>query len=211
MSKAKYYEGQKVRGHIMNVTKEAIYVEIDQDQEEGVKGILYANDIEGHVEGRALSNDYNTGEEIEAYVKQVSRDNKTKEPLYILSTSFKSKQEELEIFDELKEKDEIISVKVLRVTSAGADLKYGTSDAKIFLPIKNSALSEEALRAMKGEHIDVIVLNVNYERLSVIVSQTVAERKKHRLAKEAAYAALEVGQVVEGTVVSVLQYGAIVS
>ena len=211
MSKAKYYEGQKVRGHIMNVTKEAIYVEIDQDQEEGVKGILYANDVEGHVEGRALSNDYNTGEEIEAYVKQVSRDNKSKEPLYILSTTYKTKQEELQIFDELKEKDEIISVKVVRVTSAGADLKYKNLDAKIFLPIKNSDLSEGALKAMKGETIDVIVLNVNYERLSVIVSQTIAERKKHRLAKEAAYAALEVGQVVEGEVVSVLQYGAIVS
>jgi glycosyltransferase involved in cell wall biosynthesis len=128
---------------------------------------------------------------VSAFIEE-SRHPETKEPLYILSTTFKTKQEELQVFDELKEKDEIIRVKVVRVTSAGADLKYKNLDAKIFLPIKNSELSEGALKALKGETIDVIVLNVNYERLSVVVSQTIAERKKHRLAKEAAYAALSV-------------------
>lgn len=207
MSKAKYYEGQKVQGLIINVTKDAIYVEINE--EEGVVAILYANDLEGYVEGQKLRDSYNEGQEFEAFVKQVTKDKKTGEPLYILSTKLESKRDELKAFEEIKANDEIISAKVVRVTRAGADLIY--KNQKLFLPIKQIDMSEEALNGLKGENLDVIIIAVNMERLQVIVSHTIAMKKQHRLAKEAAYAALEVGQVHEGEVVSVLPYGAIVS
>ena len=70
---------------------------------------------------------------------------------------------------------------------------------------------EEALKNLRGQMLDVMVLYVNKDRLQVTVSNVMAMKKQYRLAKEAAYAALAVDMVVEGEVVNVLPYGAIVS
>lgn len=205
MSNEKIYEGKKVSGRILNVTKDAVYLELN----EGEKAVIYPNDLDGYVEGQKLRDYYNEGQEFEAQVKQIAKDRKTGEPLYILSTKLEAEKAKLEVFEELKEKDEIISVKVVRVTRAGADVSY--HDLKAFLPIKNVDLNEQALRALQGQTLDVIVTYVNKDKMQVQVSNTLAIKKQHRLAKEAALAALNVGDVVEGTVVDVKPYGAILT
>ncbi len=205
MSNEKIYEGKKVSGRILNVTKDAVYLELN----EGEKAVIYPNDLDGYVEGQKLRDYYNEGQEFEAQVKQIAKDRKTGEPLYILSTKLEAEKAKLEVFEELKEKDEIISVKVVRVTRAGADVSY--HDLKAFLPIKNVDLNEQALRALQGQTLDVIVTYVNKDKMQVQVSNTLAMKKQHRLAKEAALAALNVGDVVEGTVVDVKPYGAILT
>lgn len=205
MSNEKIYEGKKVSGRILNVTKDAVYLELN----EGEKAVIYPNDLDGYVEGQKLRDYYNEGQEFEAQVKQIAKDRKTGEPLYILSTKLEAEKAKLEVFEELKEKDEIISVKVVRVTRAGADVSY--HDLKAFLPIKNVDLNEQALRALQGQTLDVIVTYVNKDKMQVQVSNTLAMKKQHRLAKEAALATLNVGDVVEGTVVDVKPYGAILT
>ena len=105
--------------------------------------------------------------------------------------------------------DEIIKAKVVKVTSAGADLEY--EGFKLFLPTKFIDLKEEALHSLKGQVLDVMVIYVNKDRLQVTVSNVMAMKKQYRLAKEKAYAALSVGMETEGEVLNVLPYGAIVS
>lgn len=205
MSKERIYEGQNVKGRILNVTKDAVYLELD----EGEKAVIYSNDLENYVEGQKLRDYYNEGQEFKAQVKQIAKDNKTGQPLYILSTKLEAEKAKLSVFEELKEKDEIISVKVVRVSRVGADVVY--KDLKAFMPIKNVDLSEEALRQMQGQHMDVIVTFVNKDKMQVQVSNTLAMKKQQRLAKEAALAAVHVDDVIEGTVVDVKPYGAIVS
>lgn len=205
MSTENFYEGLNVKGRILNVTKDAIYLELT----EGEKAVIYPNDLDGYVEGQKLRDYYNEGQEFHAQIKQIAKDRKTSEPLYILSTRLEAEKARLKIFEELKEKDEIFSAKVSRVSRVGVDLVY--QDMKVFMPIRNVDLSEEALRKMVGQSMDVLVTYVNPDRLQVQVSNSLALRKQHRLAKEAAMAALEVGQVYDGTVVTVMPYGAIVS
>ena len=142
-------------------------------------------------------------------MKQISKDKKTGETLYILSTKLNDEKEKLALFEEIKEKDETIKAKVVRVTSAGADLDY--QGFKLFLPTKFIDLKEEALKQLKGQVLDVMVVYVNKERLQVTVSNTMALKKQYRLAKEAAYAAITEGMETVGEVVNVLPYGAIVS
>ena len=113
------------------------------------------------------------------------------------------------LFEQLKENDEIIKAKVVKVTSAGADLEY--EGFKLFLPTKFIDLKEEALHSLKGQVLDVMVIYVNKDRLQVTVSNVMAMKKQYRLAKEKAYAALSVGMETEGEVLNVLPYGAIVS
>ncbi len=205
MSKEKITEFQTVKGRIINVTKDAIYLEL----EEGEKAVIYSNDLENYVEGQKLRDNYNEGQEFEAQVKQVAKDRKTGEPLYILSTKLEAEKAKLTIFEELKEKDEIITAKVVKVTNAGADLVY--NDLKVFMPIRNVDLSVEALRKMVGQSLDVIVTYVNKDRMQVQVSNYLAMRKKARLAKEEALSNIHVDDIIEGIVVDVLPYGAIVS
>lgn len=205
MSKEKITEFQTVKGRIINVTKDAIYLEL----EEGEKAVIYSNDLENYSEGQKLRDSYNEGQEFEAQVKQIAKDRKTGEPLYILSTKLESEKAKLTIFEELKEKDEIISAKIVKVTNAGADLVY--NNLKVFMPIRNVDLSLDALRQMNGQHLDVLVTFVNKDRMQVQVSNHLAMRKKARLEKEEALSQIHVDDVLEGNVVEVLPYGVIVS
>lgn len=210
----KYYVGQTVTGTVTGVNSNAIYLEI----EEGVKAVIYANDLL-EVPGK-LYLEYSEGAEYTAQVKSIGKDKKNPNVVVLyLSTKLayekeqaeakeKALKEKIAAFRAIKEADEVINAKVLRTTKNGAELLY--NNTKLFLSYKHSSLSEDALKQLKGEEIPVIVLYVNEERHFISVSQVAAEKKQKRLAKEAAYSALEVGQVVEGEVVSILAYGAIV-
>ena len=210
----KYYVGQTVTGTVTGVNSNAIYLEI----EEGVKAVIYANDLL-EVPGK-LYLEYSEGAEYTAQVKSIGKDKKNPNVVVLyLSTKLayekaqaeakeKALQEKIAQFHAIKEADEVIMAKVSKTTKNGAELIY--NNTKLFLSYKHSSLSEEALKQLKGEEIAVIVLYVNEERHFVSVSQVAAEKKQKRLAKEAAYGAIEVGQVVEGEVVSILAYGAIV-
>ena len=211
----KYYVGQTVKGTVTGVNSNAIYLEI----EEGVKAVIYANDLLEMPTGK-LYLEYAEGAEFSAQVKSIAKDKKHPDVVLLyLSTKLayeaeqaekkeKALQEKIAAFNAIKEADEVIMAKVLRTTKNGAELVY--NNTRLFLSYKLSSLSEEALNNMKGEEIPVIVVYVNEERHFVSVSQIAAEKKQKRLAKEAAYGAIEVGQVLEGEVVSILAYGAIV-
>ena len=211
----KYFVGQTVTGTVTGSNSNAVYLEI----EEGVKAVIYADDMLEMPTGK-LYVEYTEGAEYTAQVKSIGKDKKNPQVVVLyLSTKLayekeqaeakeKALQEKIAAFHAIKEADEIIMAKVLRTTKNGAELSY--NNTKLFLSYKNSSLSAEALKQLKGEEIAVIVLYVNEERHFISVSQVAAEKKQKRLAKEAAYGAIEVGQVVEGEVVSILAYGAIV-
>ena len=211
----KYFVGQTVTGTVTGSNSNAVYLEI----EEGVKAVIYADDMLEMPTGK-LYVEYTEGAEYTAQVKSIGKDKKNPQVVVLyLSTKLayekelaeakeKALQEKIAAFHAIKEADEIIMAKVLRTTKNGAELSY--NNTKLFLSYKNSSLSAETLKQLKGEEIAVIVLYVNEERHFISVSQVAAEKKQKRLAKEAAYGAIEVGQVVEGEVVSILAYGAIV-
>lgn len=214
MSNVKFFEGQEVKGIINNVTKDAVYVELEGEN----KGVIYTNDLADYVEGQKLRDYYYEGQDFKALVKQVAKDKKSNNPLYILSTSLYSAKDDIKVFEELKENDEVIEAEVVNVTRAGADLRYKEyNNIKIFLPAKNIDLSEEALYSLKRQTIEVLITFVDVERFRVTVSHTAVMNKKARIAKaeakaakDAAYAKLSVGETVKGEVISVLDFGAII-
>lgn len=213
----KYSVGQTVNGIVTGVTSNAIYLEI----EEGVKAVIYANDLLEMPKDGKLYTEYSEGAEFSAQVKSIGKDKKDPNVVLLtLSTKLaaeaaakeakeKALEEKIAAFEKIKEDDEIINAKVVRTTKNGAELRY--NNTRLFLSYKASSLSEEALNKMKGEELPVIVTYVNKEHHLVAVSQIAAEKKQKRLEKEEALGSLEVGQVVEGEVVSLLNFGAIVS
>lgn len=208
----KFVRGQEVQGYVINVTPSYLKIELGED----TLGIIYANDMLDFDTQHSLHDYYNVGQQFKAQVKQIDKDNKTGQPLVILSTKLAEEAAKLEAekakvaeFAKIKEADEIIEAKVVKVIKAGAFLAY--NGVEVFMPTKQSELSEAALRKMVGQTISVLVTYVNPERMQVQVSQTLASHKLARLAKQAEYDALEVGQVIEGQVSSIMPYGAIVS
>ena len=205
--KVVFAEGQEVVGTIINVSKEAIYLELEGEN----KAVIYDNDMAGYVEGQKLRDYYFEGGEFKGLVKQITKDNRSNKPLYILSTKLYKAREEIKVFEELKEKDEIIKAKVIHVSHAGCDLLYkGYSDIKVFLPAKNILLNEKALHSLRGETIDVLVTNVDPEHIRVVVSHSAAQSKIRKAQKEAAYNAIALGDVVEGVVESITDFGAFI-
>ncbi len=205
MSNELFKEGQEVKGIIKNVTKSAIYIDLEGD----TTGVIYTNDLESYSEGQKLSQIYHEGEEFTALVKQVTKDRKRETPLIVLSTKLYQAKAKLPMFDELKEKDEIIEAKVVATNKGGAELNY--DDFKLFLPQRLSSLSVEALEQLKGEKIKVIVTSVSHDTLRVVVSQSLAEKKERRLAKEAALSQIHVDDILVGTVERVVDFGAFVN
>ena len=211
----KYEIGQTVKGVVTGSNSTTVYLEID----EGVKGVIYASEMLDKP-NEPLYEFYKEGSEFKAQIKSISHDKKNPSILLLtLSTKMEKELEEKEAretalreriasFNEIKDKDEIIKAKVVKVNKNNIDLSY--NNTRLFLSPKLCSISEEALKKMKGETIDVIVIYVNVDHKVVAVSQIAAEKKERRLAKEAAYAAIEVGQELEGEVTSLLQYGAIV-
>lgn len=214
MDKFAYYVGQEVTGIINNVTKTAIYLilesELSQTAEEeqateekgGRKAVIYVNDIEGFQENQNLRDVYHEGEEFKALVKQIGKDRRTEEPLYILSTKLYAQREQFTQFEQLRDSSEIIKATIKKVHSKGADVYY--NDVRLFLPIRNIDLNEAALRKMINEEIDVVVTAVNRERLLIVASNNLAEQIKYQRAKEQALASLEVGMIVQGQVTKIL-------
>lgn len=177
MSKKNFNVGQEVKGIIINVTNDAIYLEIDED----VKGVIYTNDLANYQEGQKLRNFYNEGEEFKGLVKQVSKDNRSDATLLILSTTLYEAKNKLQQFNEFKESQEIIKCKVVSVNSGGLNLIYkGLSDVRIFLPARNIYIKRDALA------------------------------KLIKAKRAAALDSLNVGDVLEGTVVSLVEFGAFI-
>lgn len=216
----KFVIGQDVQGYIVNVTPSYLKIELGED----ALGVIYANDILDVQEGHSLHDYYNVGQQFEAQVKALSKDQKTGQLLYILSTKLEQerlakeeriakaqarKEAKLAKFQALKEADEIFACRVSKVVKTGAFLSYQGDE--VFLPVKQSEVSLEALKQLGGEELEVLVTYIDTEKTQVQVSQTLASRKKARLAKKAEFESLEVGQLVEGTVQTMLPFGAIVS
>ncbi len=217
MSDAKnYFVGQTVRGTVTGVNNNAIYLEI----EEGVKAVIYAKDMKERPTS-ALYEEYCEGNEYSAQVKSIGKDNKnTDVVLLTLSTRLdldeeeriareKALEDKMVAMQELKDADEVFTAKIVKVVKGGAELSY--KQTRLFLPFSQSLLSEDELKKSKGKDCEVLITYINAENHFISVSALAASRKEKRLAKEAAFNAVEVGQVLDGEVVQLLQYGAIVS
>ena len=205
--KVMFQEGQEVVGTIVKVNRENITVELG----DGVKGVIYQNDLEGYVEGQKLYDYYFEGGELKALIKKQAKDERTGEVFYLLSTKLYKARDDIKVFDEFKANDQIIKAKVIFVSKAGCDLVYkGLTDIKVFLPSKNIYLNEKALNSLKGQMLDVVVTNVDHEHIKVTVSQAAAQAKLRKEEKAKALEGLHVGDIVEGVVESITDFGAFV-
>ena len=211
-----YVVGQTVYGTVTGVNDNAVYLEI----EEGVKAVIYVADILEADNNEHWNDDIYEGSDFSAQVKSIGKDRYDANiVLLTLSTKLAVEQEmrakrqaelnaKFAALKEIKDKDEIINAKVDFVTARGVDVKY--NGVKLFLSYKQTKLKEEDFRKMKGQEIPCLIVYIDEEKHSAAVSHDAALRKMKRLEKVAAWDSINVDDVLDGKVVSLMQYGAIV-
>lgn len=112
-------------------------------------------------------------------------------------------------FETMLAEKTIFPVKVESAVKAG--VVAFVDDIRAFIPA--SKLSNgyvEDLETFKGKTLDVIVITADKAAKRLVLSAREAIRIKEREAKAAALAACQVGDVMEGTVDSLMEYGAFI-
>ncbi|MDD3999698.1 MAG: S1 RNA-binding domain-containing protein [Bacilli bacterium] len=115
---------------------------------------------------------------------------------------------ELKKFNEIIKNHETIIAKVVKQLNVGYLLKHDVFSC--LLPSSQVAVAEEEREALIGAEIEVAPIRIDYGRIRLIVSQTVANAIKKRQEKRAFLETVEIGQVFDGVVKNIESYGAFV-
>ena len=194
----KYPVGATVRGVVVNIVNYGAFLQL----EEGVEGLIHVSEMAWTRRNVAPSRIVNKGDEIEAVVLEISREDKR------ISLGLKQLQQNpWELLEERSPVGSKITGRIRNLTSFGAfvEIEPGidglihTSDLSW---TKRGAAANEELR--EGSEIEVVVLQIDAaeRRVSLGLKQTQPDPWGEVPEK------YKVGSVVRGTVVNLTSFGA---
>jgi len=198
--------GNKIKGKILDFTKNEVYIDLDKF---GV-GVVRGREL---WEALDVYREFKVGEEVEAEIVELENENGMME----LSFKKTSKEQAWKELDEKREQEKLITVKVQEANRGG--LLTSLCGIPAFLPV--SQLSSEhyprveggdtsrimtMLKDFIGRRLDVKIITVDQKENKLIVSEkkVVFDQQKKNMK------GLKVGDVVEGTVSGVVDFGAFV-
>ena len=194
----KYPVGSTVRGVVVNIVNYGAFLQL----EEGVEGLIHVSEMAWTRRNVAPSRIVNKGDEIEAVVLEISREDKR------ISLGLKQLQQNpWELLEQRSPVGSKITGRIRNLTSFGAfvEIEPGidglihTSDLSW---TKRGAAANDALK--EGNEIEVVVLQIDAaeRRVSLGLKQTQPDPWEEVPEK------YKVGSVVRGTVVNLTSFGA---
>ncbi|NLD27146.1 MAG: (d)CMP kinase, partial [Acholeplasmataceae bacterium] len=215
-NKAKYRELQVVEGTVVEVIEarpevkvgnkvlkakeERVLIRLDDGQE----GYLFRKDTVDIREDEDLFDLFIEGDRVQVVIKKIYPDGGK----FVFSTVLLKMRHDLKQFDEIIKNHGTFKAKVIKSLSVGYLLKH--EEFSCLLPTSQVSATEEELANFIGSEIEVAPIRIDYGRIRLIVSQSVASAIKKRHEKRAFLDTVEVGQVFEGTVKNIESYGAFV-
>lgn len=214
--KPKYRELQVVEGTVVEVLearpeekrgnktikakKERVLIQLDDGQE----GYLFRRDTADIRDDEDLFDLFLEGDRVQVVIKKIYPDGGK----FLFSTVLLKMRNELKKFDEVIKNHGIITAKVVKELSVGYLLKH--NEFSCLLPSTQVAIPESERENFIGSEIEVAPIRIDYGRIRLIVSQTVANAIKKRQEKRAFLETVQIGQVFEGVVKNIESYGAFV-
>jgi small subunit ribosomal protein S1 len=187
-------EGQVVHGRILRITAKEVIVDVNFKSE----GIIPLSEFKNVQE-------FKTGDEIDVFLEQVE----DSEGQIILS---KSRADFLRVWDRIFdafEKQETIEGRVMRRIKGGVVVDLFGVDA--FLPGSQIDLRQiPDMDAILGHTFKFRVIKVNKARRNIVVSRRVILEEDRSQMRGKILAELEKGQVREGTVKNITDFGAFI-
>jgi len=187
-------EGQVVRGRILRITEKEVIVDVNF-KSEGIIPISEFKNVQ----------DFKPGDEIDVFLEQVE----DSEGQIILS---KSRADFLRVWDEIYKSYEdqtTVEGRLLRRIKGGVVVDLFGVDA--FLPGSQIDLRQiPDMDAIIGQTFRFRVIKVNKARRNIVVSRRVILEEDRSAMREKILAELEKGQVREGTVKNITDFGAFI-
>ena len=187
-------EGKTVRGKVYKITGNEVILDIGFKSE----GTIPIEQFENCSEVK-------TGDEFDVFLEKMEN----QDGLVVLS---KSKSDFIKAWDDIKESyknKEIVTTTVDRRIKGGLMVKLLSVDA--FLPGSQVALRQiPNLEELIGEDLEVRIIKINKRRRNIVVSRRVVLEEIRKQKKENLLSDLEVGQVREGVVKNITDFGAFV-
>ncbi len=185
---------------VLRAKEERVLIQLDDGQE----GFLFRKDTADIHEDEDLFDLFLEGDRVQVVIKKIYPDGGK----FIFSTLLLKMRNELKKFDEIIKNHGTINAKVVKELNVGYLLKH--EDFSCLLPSSQVAITEEEKESFIGSEIEVAPIRIDYGRIRLIVSQTVANAIKKRQEKRAFLGTVEVGQVFDGVVKNIESYGAFV-
>ena len=193
---AEVKEGEVVKGTILKLEKDWVVVDIGYKSEGQIPRHEYL-DLEGNLSIKE-------GDETLVYVE--ARENR--DGLLVLS---KEKAEKLKIWDQIAaahERDGVVEGTVLSRVKGGLTVDLGV---RAFLP--GSQIDLRPVRDLDryiGQGFRFKVIKFNRRRGNIVLSRRVLLEKEREELKSETLGTLHVGQIIEGTVMNITEYGCFV-
>lgn len=189
------------KGEVVRKAKEErVVVDLGNDQE----GLLFRKDVLSIDDNDDLADVFLEGDKIQAIVKKVFPDGGK----VLLSTILLAKREEIKKYEDVIANHGVFTAKVVKAIKVGLILEH--EGYACLLPTSQVSVEEDKVNSLVGTEIEVAPIRVDYNRIRLIVSQTVATAIKTRAEKQEFVSSIKVGQVFEGKVKNIESYGAFV-
>jgi small subunit ribosomal protein S1 len=194
------HSGDIVKGHVINVTQDEVIVNLGYKSD----GIIPRDEVASDIAAN-LPAHFSVGDEIEVCVVQVDDGDGN----VLLSRKKVEAMNEWVELNEAKEADKPIEVVLKEVVRGGMIAYY--KNVKCFIPA--SQLSDryvDDLSVFVGDVCNVHILEMDRRRSKIILSRkaVIQEEKEHK--KKELLKTLEKGQIVEGQVKQITNFGAFV-
>ncbi len=190
-------EGIITKGVVVRVGKEHILVDVNF-KSEGQIPVSEFTDPEGNLT-------INVGDEIDVYVVGKNESEGT----IHLSRDRAKRMQLFDKLEDLQDKDDIITGKIMRRIKGGYTVDLGGVEA--FLPGSHVDLRPVPdMDALVGKDFEFRVLKINRRRSNVIVSRRVLLEERRESMRRDLLTTLDEGQVVTGRVKNITEYGVFV-
>ncbi|MFK4054811.1 30S ribosomal protein S1 [Staphylococcus warneri] len=197
-------EGDKVTGEVQQVEDKQVVVHINGGKYNGIIPIsqLSTHHIEKPKEV------VKEGDEIEAYVTKIEFDEENDSGAYILSKRQLETEQSYDYLQEKLDNNEVIEAKVTEVVKGGLVVDVGQRG---FVPA--SLISTDFIEDFsdfEGQTIKIKVEELDPENNRVILSRKAVEQAENEVKKASLLDSLNAGDVIEGTVARLTNFGAFV-
>ncbi len=172
--------------------------------ENGQEGYLMRKDMVGIADDEDLADVFMEEEKIQVVVKKVFTDGGK----VLLSTVLVQKREDIKKYEEVIANHGVFTAKVVKGIKVGLILEH--EGYPCLLPTSQINVKPEEYDTLIGTELLVAPIRVDYNRIRLLVSNTVANAIQYRSEKQSFISTIQVGDTFDGVVKNIESYGAFV-
>ncbi|AMY04746.1 30S ribosomal protein S1 [Staphylococcus condimenti] len=197
-------EGDKISGQVQKVEEKQVIVDVDGGKFSGIVPISQLSTH--HID--SPNEVVKEGDAVEAYVTKVEVDEENESGAYILSIRQLEQEKSYEYLQEKQDNNEIIEAKVTEVVKGGLVVDVGQRG---FVPA--SLISTDFIEdfsSFDGQVLELRVEELDPANNRVILSRKAVEQERNEAKKAELLSSLSEGDVIEGTIARLTNFGAFV-